>query len=182
MANNQKHLTITFTKTQVRPNDSGKPASLCPDFWSCYHQALREAGKLTDSARIEVERALALTNLGSTLWLMQHLDEALACLQTTLKEREETPGHNGWQSMIKAHMPKCYAFRVHKLPYSTSRILHCLGNVRCNQDFLEASFEYHQRALLHFIESVGGSHHRTGNSCFKVAEHYSCLGNLSDTL
>lgn len=73
-------------------------------------------------------------------------------------------------------------FSIHELFCSTGRILHSLGNVKRAQGFLEESLDYHQRALLHFKETVGSTHHRTGNSCFKVAEHYSRLEKFSEAM
>jgi hypothetical protein len=65
---------------------------------------------------------------------------------------------------------------------STGRILHCLGNVKFSQGLLNESLDFHERALLHFKETVGNNHHRTGNSCFKVAEHYSRLRRLVEAM
>jgi hypothetical protein len=65
---------------------------------------------------------------------------------------------------------------------STGRIFHCLGNVRNSQGLLDESIHFHERALLHFKETVGNNHHRTGNSCFKVSEHYTRVGRLPDAM
>lgn len=65
-----------------------------------FTQALTEAERLADPAKIKVARALALINLGLTRWLMQRLPEALECFQTALTEREELLGPNDRQSMM----------------------------------------------------------------------------------
>ena len=70
------------------------------DAIQCLAQALREAEKLTDPAKVKSTRALALVNLGLALWVMQRLDEALVCLQIALKERKELLGPNDRQSMM----------------------------------------------------------------------------------
>ncbi|KAI0806374.1 P-loop containing nucleoside triphosphate hydrolase protein [Xylaria sp. FL0064] len=122
--------------------------------------ALEEAKRLVEPTKIKIARSLALINLGLTFWLQGHLEKALDVLEQALSEREELFGANDRQSMI------------------TGRVLHCLGNVKNDQGELEASVDFHERALLHFKETVGSNHHRTGNSCFKVAEHYCKTGNL----
>ncbi|KAH8587276.1 hypothetical protein B0O99DRAFT_656491 [Bisporella sp. PMI_857] len=129
-----------------------------------FKQALEEAEKLPDPKNSKLARSLALTNLGLTKWLMEDQTEAAKLLERALKEREELLGPNDRQSMI------------------TGRILHCLGNVRRSQGLLQEGLEFHKRALLHFKETVGKNHHRTGNSCFKVAEHYSRIGKLPEAV
>ncbi|RHZ70335.1 hypothetical protein CDV55_108149 [Aspergillus turcosus] len=127
-------------------------------------QALKEAEKLGDPSKIKPARSLALINLGLTYWLMDRLEDASNRLETALREREELLGPNDRQSMI------------------TGRALYGLGNVRRAQGLLDESLQFHERALLHFKETVGNNHHRTGNSCFKVAEHYSRTGKLDEAL
>ena len=68
------------------------------------------------------------------------------------------------------------------LLYSTGRVLHCLGNVKHSQGLLGDSLDFHERALRHFKETVGNTHHRTGNSCFKVAEHYTRIKKLPEAM
>ena len=84
--------------------------------------------------------------------------------------------------MVQAHLPKSYAFRIHKLLCSTGRVLYCPSNIKCAQGYREESLEYHERARLHFKRTVGNSHHRTDNSCFKVAENYSHSGRLLEAI
>ncbi|PSK46438.1 Coatomer subunit beta' [Elsinoe australis] len=117
-------------------------------------EAIREAGRLQGESRVKAARSLALINLGLAYWLMDWQNQAQEQLLRALKEREEILGPNDRQSMI------------------TGRALHCLGNVRQSLGDYNESFLYHQRALVHFTDTVGELHHRTGNSCFKVAEHF----------
>ncbi|KAF2227803.1 hypothetical protein BDZ85DRAFT_254903 [Elsinoe ampelina] len=111
------------------------------------------ASFLRDPMTVKRARSLALVNRGMTYWLMGDNDNALQTLNQALREREELYGPNDRESMI------------------TGRILHSLGNVMRSIDESPLSFDYHQRALEHFRETVGDRHHRTGNSCYKVAEH-----------
>lgn len=62
----------------------------------------------------------------------------------------------------------------------TGRALYGIGNVLGTMKKWEESYVYHKRALLHFRETVGDTNHRTGNSCFKLAEHCIRQGRLSD--
>ncbi|EED21629.1 conserved hypothetical protein [Talaromyces stipitatus ATCC 10500] len=126
--------------------------------------ALKEAGRLQNPESVKAARSLGLINLALTLWLMGRHEEASSMLTTALREREELLGSNDRDSMI------------------TGRVLYGLGNVRHSQGLLEESLLYHERALLHFKETVGSNHHRTGNSCFKVAQHYSRIGRLSEAI
>ncbi|MCJ1357710.1 MAG: hypothetical protein MMC33_007706 [Icmadophila ericetorum] len=130
----------------------------------CFKDALIEAEQLSDVNKTKLARSLALINLGLTHWLMDNQSEASEILEMAHKEREELLGPNDRQSMI------------------TGRILHCLGNVRRSQELLDESMEFHERALLHFKETVGNNHHRTGNSCFKVGEHYVRTGKVSEAI
>ncbi|KAJ6186405.1 hypothetical protein N7519_007706 [Penicillium mononematosum] len=128
------------------------------------NQALTEAERLLDIRKVKSARSLALIKLGLAYWLMNRPEEASERLETARKEREELFGPNDRQSMI------------------TGRVLYGLGNVRHSQGLLDDSLDYHQRALLHFKETVGNNHHRTGNSCFKVSEHYLRIGNLTEAI
>lgn len=55
---------------------------------------------------------------------------------------------------------------------STGRILHALGNVHWALADYERSSHFHQRALQHYINTIGKRAHRVGDMCFKVAQHY----------
>ena len=41
---------------------------------------------------------------------------------------------------------------------------------------LNESFEYHLRALQQYKSTIGNNHHRTGDLCVKVSDHYIRLG------
>ncbi|CAG9952029.1 unnamed protein product [Clonostachys rosea f. rosea IK726] len=109
-------------------------------------KALAEAERLSEPRKVKLARSLALINLGMTYWFSENFDESHDILKRALREREEFLGPNDRQSML------------------TGRILHGLGNVRNSLGIFEESFDTHKKALLHFKETVGNNHHRTGNS------------------
>ncbi|PPJ52979.1 hypothetical protein CBER1_10953 [Cercospora berteroae] len=90
--------------------------------------------------------ALALLALGDAVGAR---DKALQALQ----EREQRLGPNDRSSML------------------TGRLLHALGNIYLDLDETERSLSYHMRAMMHYKETVGPTHHRTADMCFKVAQH-----------
>lgn len=46
------------------------------------------------------------------------------------------------------------------------------GNVKLAQGHLDESFMMHQRCLAQYKSSIGNNHHRTGDGCVKVSDHY----------
>ena len=55
---------------------------------------------------------------------------------------------------------------------STGKLLLGYGNVEAAQGHMDKSFDLHQRCLLHYKSTVGNNHHRTGDGCVKVSDHY----------
>jgi hypothetical protein len=69
------------------------------------------------------------------------------------------------------------------MPYSsTGKLLIGYGNVREEQKRVDESFALHQQCLLHYKSTVGKNHHRTGDRCVKVSNHYIRLGKLEEAL
>ncbi|PIA96290.1 hypothetical protein CB0940_10839 [Cercospora beticola] len=99
--------------------------------------------------------ALALLELGDAAGAR---DKALQALQ----EREERLGPDDRSSML------------------TGRLLHALGNIYLALDETERSLSYHMRAMIHYKETVGPTHHRTADMCFKVAQHKYRTGHLDE--
>ncbi|KAG8628982.1 hypothetical protein KVT40_002847 [Elsinoe batatas] len=153
-------LTTSFYDVGLSYTMKGEYAIACK--W--LKEALREAGRIEGDFKKKSARSLALINLGLTHWLDGWYDQAQERLLTALQDREELFGPNDRQSMI------------------TGRALYCLGNVRQSLGDFHQSFLYHQRALVHFTDTVGEFHHRTGNSCYKVAEHYLRRNQYSQAL
>lgn len=60
--------------------------------------------------------------------------------------------------------------------FRTGKLLHAYGNVKASQGNLSESFEYHLRGLQQYKSTIGGNHHRTGDLCVKVSDHYGRLG------
>lgn len=58
---------------------------------------------------------------------------------------------------------------------SNGKIYLGLGNVRADQKLLSESFDLHKKCLEHYELSVGKFHHRTGDGCVKVSDHYTRL-------
>lgn len=54
----------------------------------------------------------------------------------------------------------------------TGRLLHALGNVLFVLGQPLESFKYHCRAMSHYQETIGPNYHRTGDMCFKIAQHH----------
>ncbi|KAL0263689.1 hypothetical protein SLS55_002670 [Diplodia seriata] len=107
-------------------------------------------------------------NLGLSYWLQGgRLEEANAVLMAGLQDREAIYGINDRESFI------------------TGRFLHAIGNVKADlatvkgdDGLLEESRAYHQRALSHYKGTVGNNHHRTADTCVKVADHCMRLNML----
>jgi len=73
--------------------------------------------------------------------------------------------------------------------YRTGRLLHAIGNVKADlakdqadETLLDESRAYHQRALVHYRVTIGKTHHRTADTCVKVADHCIRLGMLDDAM
>lgn len=58
----------------------------------------------------------------------------------------------------------------------TGKLLHAYGNVKASQGCLDESLEYHLRGLQQYKSTIGINHHRTGDLCVKVSDHYARLG------
>jgi hypothetical protein len=56
-----------------------------------------------------------------------------------------------------------------------------LGNVRASQGYLDESFVWHQKALIHFRATGGETHYYTAHACYRVAEHYFRLRDYHAT-
>ena len=49
-----------------------------------------------------------------------------------------------------------------------------------SQDRLDQSESFHSRALLQFRATLGDSHRRTADACYRLAEHYIRLEHLDE--
>ena len=65
---------------------------------------------------------------------------------------------------------------LHVVAGRTGKLLHAYGNVKASQGQLEESFKLHLRSLLQYKSTIGNHHHRTGDLCVKVSDHYTRLG------
>ena len=54
----------------------------------------------------------------------------------------------------------------------TGKLLHAYGNVKASQGRWKESFELHSRSLQQYKSTIGNNHHRTGDLCVKVSDHY----------
>ena len=54
----------------------------------------------------------------------------------------------------------------------TGKLLHVYGNVETSRGNLDKAFEFHKRALIQYTLTIGTNHHRTGDLCVKVSDHY----------
>lgn len=54
--------------------------------------------------------------------------------------------------------------------------MYALGNVKASQGRHVESFHLHQKALLQYKSVLGPTHRRTGDACYKVAQHLIRLG------
>ncbi|KUJ08789.1 uncharacterized protein LY89DRAFT_690790, partial [Mollisia scopiformis] len=66
--------------------------------------------------------------------------------------------------------------------FVTGKLLLGYGNVRAQQNLQDESFELHQQCLLHYKSTVGNHHHRTGDGCVKLADHYVRLKRYNTAL
>ncbi|KAM3413650.1 hypothetical protein BST61_g10343 [Cercospora zeina] len=62
----------------------------------------------------------------------------------------------------------------------TGRLRHALGNIFFALGETERSSSYHTRAMEHYSETVGPTHHRTADMYFKVAQHKYRAGQLDE--
>lgn len=56
------------------------------------------------------------------------------------------------------------------------------GNVKAAENKLDESLELHERCLAQYKASIGPYHHRTGDACVHVADHYKRLHRFSEAL
>ncbi|GME43675.1 putative tetratricopeptide repeat domain-containing protein [Neofusicoccum parvum] len=117
-------------------------------------------------------KSLPTVNLGLAYWVQDgRLEEADEVLMAGLRDREAIYGVNDRESFI------------------TGRFLHAIGNVKADlsklkadEDLLDESRMYHQRALSHYRDTVGKNHHRTADTCVKVADHCIRLKMLDSAM
>ncbi|KMK56922.1 tetratricopeptide repeat domain-containing protein [Aspergillus fumigatus Z5] len=95
------------------------------------------------------------TNMSFTFWVMGDLDQAWQTLRDLLSDRETKFGVNDRES------------------YRTGRVYHGLGNICYDRGQFEESEDWHQRALSQYQSTLGNSHHKTADLCYRVAQH--CL-------
>lgn len=81
-------------------------------------------------------------------------EEAASTFKDALVDREREYGLNDRTSFV------------------TGKLLLGYGNVKASQGLLDESFALHQRCLLYYKSTVGNNHHRTGDGCVKVSDHY----------
>ncbi|CAK1367572.1 unnamed protein product [Cercospora beticola] len=107
-------------------------------------------------------RTLAMANLA--LALLELGDYTGACNKAlqALTERENRLGRDDRSSML------------------TGRLLHALGNIYFSLSETKESMDYHTRAMTHYKETVGPTHHRTADMYFKVAQHKYRTGQLEE--
>lgn len=53
-----------------------------------------------------------------------------------------------------------------------------MARLKSDDSLLEESRAYHHRALSHYRDTVGKNHHRTADTCVKVADHCIRLNML----
>lgn len=97
-------------------------------------------------------------NLSWCLLAQGKLDECNTLLLESLAGRERALGVNDRESV------------------RTGLILYVLGNLRAVEGKLDESYEYHQRAWKHMLETVGERDFYTANITHKIAEHLMRLG------
>lgn len=138
-------------------------------------------------------QSLPTVNLGLAYWLQGgRLEEADAVLMAGLRDREAIYGPDDRESFMyvgPTHrsrfdlLIRCAFFR------RTGRFLHAIGNVkadlaeaRADADLRDESRMYHQKALSHYRDTVGKNHHRTADTCVKVADHCIRLNMLDNAV
>nr|POE75756.1 hypothetical protein CFP56_67775 [Quercus suber] len=108
--------------------------------------------------------SMPLINLGFVLWLKGELDEAEEVFERTLADREAAYGKDDTVS------------------FALGKLLLGLGNVKAAKQEMGESLVMHERALEQYIKTVGPFHHRTGDACVHVADHYLRLERREDSL
>lgn len=66
--------------------------------------------------------------------------------------------------------------------HSLGKLLLGYGNVKAAQGDHNFSYELHLRCLAQYTCTLGPNHHRTGDACIHVADHYVRLGKCSEAL
>ncbi|KAF2455839.1 hypothetical protein BDY21DRAFT_61825 [Lineolata rhizophorae] len=112
----------------------------------------------------ELDLSLPRVNLGLAYWLTNRYEDAICVLQQGLNARENMFGPGDRVSFI------------------TGRFFHALGNVKASQGLLDESYDFHQKALGHYIITLGKGHHRTADTWIKVAHHHTLLKDYKQAL
>ncbi|OCL12400.1 hypothetical protein AOQ84DRAFT_437031 [Glonium stellatum] len=108
--------------------------------------------------------SLPVVNLGLAYWLTNRCEKALMILGEGLFHRQAAFGMEDKESFI------------------TGRFLHALGNVKASQGAMDESLTFHRKALLHYKTTLGSNHHRTADTCIKVADHCIRLHQLDTAM
>ncbi|PVH80610.1 hypothetical protein DL98DRAFT_654560 [Cadophora sp. DSE1049] len=111
-----------------------------------------QAEELSGSTKISIN--MPLINLAFCYWLQGRLDESGNLFQEALTDREKEYGVDDKTSLI------------------TGKLLLGFGHVRAAQGTFEESFLLHQRCLLQYKATIGNNHHRTGDACVALSNHY----------
>lgn len=101
--------------------------------------------------------------LALAAWHQGNNEEAASLLLEALNDRIAALGPDDRQSV------------------RTGTLYYALGNVRASQGYLDESFVWHQKALIHFRATGGETHYYTAHACYRVAEHYFRLRDYHAT-
>ncbi|KAK5171081.1 uncharacterized protein LTR77_004225 [Saxophila tyrrhenica] len=125
-------------------------------------QSIAILGELSDISPNTI--SMPQINLGFAFSLQGRHEEAADMFERTLVKREQNYGRDDVRS------------------FALGKLLLGYGNVKAAQHKFDESLELHERCLKQYKGSVGAHHHRTGDACVHVANHYLRLHKFDDAL
>nr|POE47091.1 hypothetical protein CFP56_00423 [Quercus suber] len=71
---------------------------------------------------------------------------------------------------------------ANSMQFRLGKLLLGYGNVKAAKHEMVESLKMHERCLAQYMKTLGPFHHRTGDACVHVADHFLRLGRHEDSL
>lgn len=152
--------------------------SLTSEAEECYRRAV-ELMKAPGTASAH-DISMTLINLGFAVSMQGRLEEAASVFQEALDKREAAFGKDDTRNFAYALRASVESRLELTFPSSIGKLLLGYGNVRALQGQQDESFRLHKRSLRQYRVVVGPFHHRTGDACVHVADHYFRLRDYQE--
>ncbi|KAF4307943.1 putative tetratricopeptide repeat domain-containing protein [Botryosphaeria dothidea] len=165
--------------------ETKKPVEAVRHF-TIFNDMMAEEARLNDKQK---EYAISWNELGIARMMNRDWQKAESCFLRSIEIMKSVDASaKELQSLPTVNLGLAYWLQGDRLEEAdsvTGRFLHAIGNVKADlakqisdDTLLDESRQYHQRALSHYRDTVGKNHHRTADTCVKVADHCIRLNML----